>query len=138
MTYANRGRALIKLARYAEADADLTRSLDIFASDRSILPMHIAESLHSLGEVRFAQGEVPKAVSYLTKALEIREEHEVDPTLVADTRFALARALWLQGGDRRRARALAVAARDAYASRQRPEAADVAAWLAAHPSPRRR
>ena len=83
------------------------------------------------------QQEVPAAISYLERALLIREVDEFDPTLVADTRFALARALWLDGGDRRRARALAVAARDAYVSRQRSEAADVTAWLASH-SPGRR
>ena len=138
MAYANRGRALTKLARYAEADADLTRALELYAADRNIQPRYIAEPLHSLGEIGLAQGKIAVAVSYLTRALGIREKHEVDATLVADTRFALARALWLAGGDRRRARALAVAARDAYASRQRPEATDVAAWLAAHSLPGRR
>jgi tetratricopeptide (TPR) repeat protein len=138
MTYANRGRALTKLARYTDAEADLRHSLEIYSQDRNISPRDIAEPLHSLGEIRLAQGKWRMAVSYLTRALGIREEHERNAALVADTRFALARALWLDDGDRRRARALAVAARDAYASRHRPEAAEVAAWLAAHSSSGRR
>ena len=118
--------------RYRESDADFSLALEMYSADSSIIQKHVAEPLHGLGEVRLAQGEVVAAVSYLTRALDIREKHEVDPTLLADTRFALARALWLNGGDRRRARALALAARDAYKSRQRPEVADVTAWLASH------
>jgi eukaryotic-like serine/threonine-protein kinase len=135
--YTNRGLAFARLGQYRAAAADFARALEIYRSDPETLPRSLAEPLHGLGEVRLMQREVATAIPYLKRALEIREVDEVDPTLVADTRFALARALWLDGGDRRRARALAVAARDGYASRQRPEVADVAAWLAAH-SPGRR
>jgi len=135
--YANRGHALAQLGRYDEADADFLRALEIYTEDRDIRPRDIAEPLHGLGEVRLARGQAAAAVSYLTSALAMREKDELDATLLADTRFALARALWLDGGDRRHARALAVAARDAYKSRQRPAAAEVVSWLAAH-SPGRR
>ena len=56
----------------------------------------------------------------LERALTIRTTHEVDPALLAETRFILARALWTapatHGRDRARARTLAEQARDAYAS----------------------
>ena len=127
-----------KLGRYAAADADFKRALAMYQTDHGTSQRRLAEPLHGLGEVRLAQGEVQASVSYLERALELRALDEVDPTTIANTRFALARALWLDGADRRRARSLAVAARDAYERRQRPEAAEVAAWLASHSSPRRR
>jgi tetratricopeptide (TPR) repeat protein len=125
------------LGRYPAAAADFTRALEIYRSDPETLQRSLAEPLHGLGEVRLMQHEPTAAISYLERALRIREVDEVDPVLVADTRFAIARALWLNGGDRRRALALAVAARDAYQTKRRPEAADVVAWLRSHSSSRR-
>jgi eukaryotic-like serine/threonine-protein kinase len=63
-------------------------------------------------------------------------------TLLAKTRFALARALWTapasQGRDRRRAHTLAEQARDAYVAAGRAkktELAELEAWLAKHRLP---
>jgi len=130
--YATRGLALAKLGQYSAAVADFTRALTIYESDPGSLPRMLADPLHGLGEVRLMQHELSAAIAYLERALRIREVDEVDPTLVADTRFALARALWLDGGDRRRARSLAVAARDGYEIRRRAEAVYVADWLDSH------
>ncbi|HVZ71650.1 MAG TPA: tetratricopeptide repeat protein, partial [Polyangia bacterium] len=59
---------------------------------------------------------------------------EALPLPVGESRFALARALWDAGGDRRRARALAEAAREAYgrATNAQKEIAGIDAWLASH------
>jgi serine/threonine-protein kinase len=130
--YANRGRAFIGLRRYAEAHADLTRALDIYANDSTIMKRVLAEPLHGLGEIRLAEGRAFDAIAYLERALRIREGHEPDARLVAESRFALARALHAAGRDRRRARALAMAARESYASMRRPEEREVSAWLGAH------
>ena len=130
--YVNRGRALLKLGRYADAHADFTRAKEAFDAEPTIVARFVAEPLHGLGEIRLAQGRVREAIAYLERALRIREAHEPAPTLIAETRFALARALRAGGRDRRRARSLAIAARDAYESKGRPEAREVAAWLAGY------
>jgi tetratricopeptide (TPR) repeat protein len=135
VAYANRGRALGKMGRWSEAAADLTRALAMYTADAATMPKVIAESLHGLGEVRLAQHQTPLAVSDLERALSMRERYELDPRLVAETRFALARALWEDGGDRHRARSLAVAARDGYG--KGPETAAVTVWLASHSKPKR-
>jgi serine/threonine protein kinase/tetratricopeptide (TPR) repeat protein len=128
----NRGHALVRLGRHPEAEDDFKHGLISFqAAGPDAHPRHVAEPLHGLGEVYLAKGHVAEAISYLERALRIRQTVELDTVLVAHTHFALARALEAAGRDRRRARALANAAREAYASKRRPEEREVAAWLAA-------
>jgi hypothetical protein len=76
------------------------------------------------------------------RALSIRTTRQVDPVALAQTRFALARALWTapvaQGRDRPRARTLAEQARDAYTAlgdAEKTSLAEVQAWLAEHRLP---
>jgi hypothetical protein len=71
----------------------------------------------------------------LERANEIRSAKEPDPARRAEARFMLARALWDQGQNRMRARALALTARDEH--RQSPDMpsrtralAEIEAWLA--------
>jgi eukaryotic-like serine/threonine-protein kinase len=72
-----------------------------------------------------------EALEPLTAALRIRERSET-PELAAETRFALARAIWESGGDRRRARASAEMARAEYAKTVNGarDVAKIGAWLA--------
>ena len=57
----------------------------------------------------------------------------MDAALRAETSFALAKALWLAGGDRARARTLADQARSSYAKLARPaRLAEVVSWLGSH------
>ncbi len=70
----------------------------------------------------------------------IRITHASDPTELAATRFALARALWEapaeQGRDRARAHELAELARTAYAEagkKSAKELSEVETWLSEHP-----
>jgi hypothetical protein len=75
------------------------------------------------------------AVAPLERALALREKNNGDPNELAESRFALARALWDANEDRARARSLAGAAEDAYRAAGGPSAealADVRAWLAKH------
>jgi hypothetical protein len=63
---------------------------------------------------------------------------EKDPILLAETRFALAQAVWESGGDGAHAVSLAATARKEYAAEHASsELGKVDAWLAAH-KPRRK
>ncbi len=69
----------------------------------------------------------------LERAFKIREAQETDPSRRAETRFALARALWESSRDRARARALAEEARDSYAKAElKAKLAEVDSWLHLH------
>ena len=84
----------------------------------------LARALTGLGVVHTALGEYDAAQRALERALE--------PEL-AETRFALARALWPDRAHRRRARDLATLARDGYretGDRRGAQLAEVEAWLA--------
>ncbi len=81
-----------------------------------------------------------KAIPPLERALALRSARALDPFDLAQTRFALARALWWapsdRGGDRPRARQLAESALEAYTEggeRAASEREEVEAWLAEHP-----
>jgi hypothetical protein len=84
------------------------------------------------GKALLALGSAGEALPLLERALLLRAK-DADPVDVAETRFALARALVATGGDLKRARGLAEAAAAAYAAtgegypRQR---AEIASWLA--------
>jgi tetratricopeptide (TPR) repeat protein len=129
----NRGEVLSELGRYAEARDSLVRALRMLTESYGASNAAIAHPLTALGKVVLATQDPSAAVSYLERALRIREEKGSDPTLVAETRFGLARALWEGGGDRGRALSLARSAREAYAPNNRPrQLAEVDAWLAFH------
>jgi serine/threonine-protein kinase len=90
----------------------------------------LAGPLTALGECELAQGKAGEAVAVLERAAALRGDHGGGPIHVAETRFALARALWDSGGDRRRAVTLATQARDG--ARHGHDRAGIEAWLAAH------
>jgi hypothetical protein len=87
-----------------------------------------------IGILHWKEHRTADAIAALERALAIREAGEPDVSVVAETRFGLARALWDAGRDRSRARRLAAAARANY---QGPplhaaEVRAVDAWLASH------
>jgi tetratricopeptide (TPR) repeat protein len=87
----------------------------------------VAEALAAVGKVRVSRRQSAVAVKLLERALVILEHHPGQPGYLSETQLTLAQALWDSGGDRRRARALAQAAR--------PNAdtpAEVDGWLATH------
>jgi tetratricopeptide (TPR) repeat protein len=106
----NLGEVLSLLGRYDEAAAAYERALAILresGSDKAIL----AWVLTGLGRARVGQKMPETAIAPLEEALSIREAVHAPASQLAETRFALARALWSQAGARNRARTLAMAAR---------------------------
>lgn len=140
MQMMNRGEVLEALGRHAESEA---HHEDALRRWESFLPRDhpwLAYPLTGLGNALRSQGRTREAMPVLERALRIRERGEHSPQPLAETRFALARALWDASGDRdqhARARALAVAARDGYRSVSwTARAGHVEDWLAAHPAAR--
>ena len=132
----NRGEYLVALGRHDEAIAAFRGALERW--EPQLGPEHpfLAHPLTGLGLAHLAADRPAEALPPLERALRLREAREPDPNMVAETRFALARALWSAGSDRARARHLAEQARDAYL-RDRARAAsatEVSTWLLAHGS----
>jgi tetratricopeptide (TPR) repeat protein len=132
-TYSNQGEALSALGRHVDAESAFKNALRLLA--QNVGPKHPenAFALHGLGETRLAQRAPRAAVDLFEDALRIRRRPDEDPTLMADSEFGLARALWASGGDRTRARTLAAAALKTYREARRPEAwRAVEGWLVEH------
>ncbi len=130
----NRGEALAQLGRHAEAERDLRAAIDL--SVIRVGPDHpwTANSLTALGKTLVALQRSPEAIAFLKRALVIRERSEPNARLAAETRFALARALWETNQDRRGARTAAAAARDVFRKSPGPTkpADEIDDWLARH------
>jgi hypothetical protein len=77
------------------------------------------------------------AVAPLERALRLRVDKEPSPAHIAETEFALARALWESGQQRDRARTLALSAQGRYSTvaTLRKQEAEVVVWLAKHTPP---
>jgi tetratricopeptide (TPR) repeat protein/predicted Ser/Thr protein kinase len=103
------------LGRRDRARALLERALAI--RERAYGPEHpqTAYPLHNLGVIELDDGRFDRSITLLERALRIRSDGR-DPLLLATTQLSLAQALSASGGDRRRARALARAARTAFAA----------------------
>jgi eukaryotic-like serine/threonine-protein kinase len=133
-TLSNRGEYLVDLGRSAEALAPGRQALSGW--EAQVGPEHafLAFPLVVIGRALTALGRAADAVAPLERARRLREAGSVDPTLIAEACFALARALWDADVDHARARRLATQARDAYANaKDTQDTATVDVWLAAHP-----
>jgi tetratricopeptide (TPR) repeat protein len=131
----NRGEALRAMGRLGEARAAFEGSLQIAESNAQALPTGLGDPLTGLAELAIAEGKAAAAVPLLERALSVRPPGSAEEIAIADTQFALARALWGTGGDKPRARSLAAKAREVFARhhhRERDERAG--GWLAAHPT----
>jgi tRNA A-37 threonylcarbamoyl transferase component Bud32/tetratricopeptide (TPR) repeat protein len=133
----NQGEYLVALGRPKDAAPLFEEATARWVPAGGAENATLAFPLTGLGRARLALGQSARSLEPLEHALRLREAGEANPSLVAETRFALARALWDAGAEpakaRPRARALATQARDAYA--HAPDAAPaktVDAWLAAH------
>ena len=88
--------------------------------------------------VALEQGEFEVARVYAERAISIRESAGSSATVLADTRFLLARALWNDHAQRSRAHALARQARDGYIEDEEGHdegLGKIELWLAEHPAP---
>jgi tetratricopeptide (TPR) repeat protein len=92
-----------------------------------------SETLTLLAETNLELRRWKAAVAPAERALALRVAQPALAINLAQSRFALARALWATS-QKDRARSLAVEARDGYLSlaHRTPQAAEVEAWLAAH------
>jgi tetratricopeptide (TPR) repeat protein len=128
----NRGETLDHLGRRAAARADYQEALQIEERGYGPESTNIAYPLTAMGESFLADGRAREARAPLERAAKIRQAHEPDGALVAETNFALARALREGRGDRARAEALARGAEKTYAGLPAfaGRAREVAAWLA--------
>ena len=118
------------MGRHAEASRDYETSSRILRAQLGPGHQDLAYPLHGIGENLLEAGDASVAIPFLEEALAIRTRGEPHLTLVADTRFALSRALWQSVRDRARAQSLAVLAAKTYASGDQPAKQDaVTAWL---------
>jgi tetratricopeptide (TPR) repeat protein len=127
-----RGEALQMVGRLEDAEADFRVAVERAESLYGVEHAWTAIALHDLGAVLLDRGKVREAISVLSKTLRIRERHEPNQESLADTRFALGRALWQADDDRPRALDLARTAREAYRNLQGHERqiAAIDTWLA--------
>jgi hypothetical protein len=120
------------LHRHAEARAAFLRCLDIWTKSGADAS-DVAYGLTGLGIALIGERRSGQAIEPLERALASREKTHAPADLLAETRFALARALWTRPSARARALGLAREARADYAKVKTAAAtvATIDAWLAA-------
>jgi tRNA A-37 threonylcarbamoyl transferase component Bud32/tetratricopeptide (TPR) repeat protein len=124
----NEGEVLNLLGRHLEAEVAYERSVKLYRQS-GVETDVLAWPLTGLGRARLGLKHPAAAVAPLEEALAIRTEKHAPPAQLAETRFALARALWSRPADKPRALSLGESARadlggDAKAT------AEIDAWLA--------
>ncbi len=129
----NRGEILNALGRYHDGRASFERARIIWERELGLDNRILAYALTGIGVSYLSEGDPSSAIVPLERAFKIREAQETDPSRRAETRFALARALWEAGRDRSRARVLAEEAREGYAKAVvKAKLAEVEGWLHGH------
>jgi tRNA A-37 threonylcarbamoyl transferase component Bud32/tetratricopeptide (TPR) repeat protein len=106
----NEGEVLNLLGRHAEAEVAYDRAV-MLDRQSGVDADVLAWALTGLGRARLGQKRATAAVAPLEEALAIRLEKKAPPAQLAETRFALAQALWSGPADQRRALALGASAR---------------------------
>jgi len=126
----NRGETLAALGRQREARHSFERARVIWERELGLEDRNLAYALTGIGLSYLAESDPGSALAPLERAFKIREAREVDPSRLAETRFALARSLWEANRDRMRARSLAEQAREGYAKGEvKAKVAEVDGWL---------
>jgi serine/threonine protein kinase/tetratricopeptide (TPR) repeat protein len=129
----NRGEILNALGRSRDARASFEKARIVWERELGLDNRNLAYALTGIGVSYLSEGDAANAIVPLERAFKIREAHETDPSRRAETRFALARALWESGRDHVRARSLAEQAHDSYAKAElKTNVAEVESWLHLH------
>jgi tetratricopeptide (TPR) repeat protein len=129
----NRGEILNALGRSRDARASFEKARIVWERELGLDNPNLAYALTGIGTSYLSEGDASNAIVPLERAFKIREAHETDPSRRAETRFALARALWESGRDHLRARSLAEQARGSYAEAAlKTNVAEVDSWLHLH------
>jgi tetratricopeptide (TPR) repeat protein len=132
----NRGECLVNAGRPNEALEPLQTAISTTERDVGkyvIASALLGYSLTALGRALVDVGRARDAEPVLQRAVRLREENKAYAFLLAESRFALARAVWDSGADRSQAVALARRARSGYVNA--PPAWDpkvIDGWLATH------
>jgi tetratricopeptide (TPR) repeat protein len=137
---ANVGVGYINLGEALRLQGRLDPALDAYERARGILAKALGDDHPVLahvwngeGQLALARGHAAEAVTLLRRAVAMREQDAGDQPALAESRFALARALAPSGPPSAEARALAAAARRGFAAAGAGFVAEVAAidrWLA--------
>jgi tetratricopeptide (TPR) repeat protein len=90
----------------------------------------VARAMEGRGVADLARGQASKAVVVLEEALMLLERTGSDPAYIARLNYQLSRALAASGGDRERARRLALTAQERLGKPDSTEGRSIAAWLA--------
>jgi serine/threonine protein kinase len=119
----NRGEALRQLGRRAEARAAFEEALRVGTLNGEAVSPCLGDPLTGLGELALDEGNPTGAIPPLERALTVRPPGSGSDVFIADTKFALARALGATETDRDRHRAhtLASEAHDVYATHHHVE-----------------
>jgi tetratricopeptide (TPR) repeat protein/predicted Ser/Thr protein kinase len=133
MTLTNIGGVLEEAGRHEEALATFRRSLDVCSKVFGPDHPNLAYPLTGIGQAAQHLGATRAAADALERALALRLANPGRPSELAQTRFALATALW-DLGKRPRARTEATQALKIYASEKmkKKEIAKVEGWLKEH------
>jgi tetratricopeptide (TPR) repeat protein len=122
-----------KLDRHADALELLDRIVAALARKGGDRDTDIASALIESAHVLQELGRSREAVDRLERAVGLLPLEKGDSRRAAMARFALAEALWANGGDHGRARQLAVEAKQSYAKASRAnEAQHIVDWLKTH------
>jgi eukaryotic-like serine/threonine-protein kinase len=122
------GETLLRMGRVEESLAECERARADLEKSRGREHPWMAFPLVHIGEAQLALGAPAKAAPPLEAALRLQESQPGDAHLLAETRFALARASWAEG-KHPRALALAAQAREGAESKL---TAEITNWLSAH------
>ena len=129
----NRGEILNALGRSRDARTSFEKARIVWERELGLDNPNLAYALTGIGTSYLSEGDAANAIVPLERAFKIRETNETDPSRRAETRFALARALWESGRDHLRARSLAEQARGSYAEAAlKTNVAEVDSWLHLH------
>ena len=136
LQFSNRAEILVQLHRWDEARASANRAMALWEKQLPKDHLFLSYGLTGVGLSYLGQAKPALAVAPLERALRIRLDKELSPIQIAQTEFALARALWDSGQHHDRARALAASARARYATiaTMKKHQDDVSVWLTKHGS----
>ena len=126
------GQTRLRAGRRDAARADYEKALRIWEHSRGKDHPDLAFALTHLALLDLDEDKPGPAIERLERALKVRGRKSLEPMLLADTQFALARALHMSGEDEARARELANKAREGYAAAGSKGKASVTAvddWL---------